>query len=109
MVTVGVEGEEISCSLEDSHGDKVVLIGFKSHADVLEKATEKFERSLQVPVEARLVANEHPEELSKILDEILRSEAPQFDEVVLTATAGEMSLTEKAVAEAIVRKIRVVI
>ncbi|MDH5362682.1 MAG: hypothetical protein OEY99_03450 [Aigarchaeota archaeon] len=87
----------------------MVLIGFKSHADVLEKATEKLGRSLQVPVEARLVANEHLEELSKIFDEILRSEAPQFDEVVLTATAGEMSLTEKAVAEAIVRKIRVVI
>jgi len=86
-----------------------VLIGFKSHADVLEKAREKVQHSLSVPVEARLIDDKHPEELSEIFDEIDRSEAPNFDEVVLTATAGEMDLTERAVAEAVPRKIRVVI
>lgn len=87
----------------------MLLIGFKSHTDELERVRKNSQRSLGVPVETRLIADQHPEELSKIFDEILRSEAPRFDEVVLTATAGEMSLTEKAVAEAIVRKIRVVI
>jgi len=87
----------------------VLLIGFKSNAGALEKARKTLQLSLRVPIERRLVTDDHPEELSTIFDEILRSEAPQFDEVVLTATAGEMSLTEKAVAEAVSRKIRVVI
>jgi len=87
----------------------VVLIGFKSNASALEKARKRLQPSLRIPIERRLVTDDHPEELSRIFDEILGSEAPQFDEVVLTATAGEMSLTEKAVAEAVPRKIRVVI
>ena len=87
----------------------MLLIGFKSNASVLEKARKTLQLSLRVPIERRLVTDDHPEELSRIFDEILRFEAPQFDEVVLTATAGEMSLTEKAVAEAVSRKIRVVI
>lgn len=108
-MTVGADAEEVSCSLEESHGDKVVLVGFKSHAEVMAKAKQNLERTLRVPIETRLIRDEHPEEISNIFDDILASEAPKFDQVILTATAGEMSLTEKAVAEAIVKNIRVVL
>lgn len=108
-MTVGADAEEASCSLEESHGDKVVLIGFKSHAEVMAKAKQNLDRTLRLPVETRLITDEHPEEISNIFDEILASEAHRFDQVILTATAGEMSLTEKAVAEAIAKNIRVVL